>query len=163
MHPQSRLAFHCASAGLIQSEPLIKQAKKNTMPVGYGLPTDTKCFAHAGISRFILLSVARGREQCGDAGRGQESASFHRCLNVEHEQVFLHKKFPETRRRNFDVSIRNLDEMSAVFLTLLLEERCSEGVIGGTLQRRRDAYRNQYISSPRAHAASRLARLVRSG
>src|SRR5262245_7432083 len=129
MHPQSRLAFHCASAGLIQSEPLIKQAKKNTMPVGYGLPTDTKCFAHAGISRFILLSVARGREQCGDAGRGQESASFHRCLNVEHEQVFLHKKFPETRRRNFDVSIRNLDEMSAVFLTLLLEERCSEGAM----------------------------------
>jgi hypothetical protein len=153
MCPQPRLAFHCTSAGLIQSKPVIKQAKKNTLPVGYGLPTDTKCFAHAGISRFVL-SVASGREQCGDAGRGQESASFHRCLNVEHEQVFLQKKFSETKRRNFDVSFRNSDETSAVSLALL---------IGGTLQRRSDAYRTQYISSPRAHAASRLAWLVRFG
>src|SRR5262249_105708 len=79
MRPQSRLAFHCASAGLIQNEPVIEQAKKDALPVGDGSPTNPKCFAHAGISRFVLLSVARGREQCGDAGRGKESASFH-CL-----------------------------------------------------------------------------------
>ena len=85
MHPQLRLAFHCAAAGLTQNEPVIEQAKKNALPVGNGPPTDPKCFAHAGIARFVLLSVARRWEQCGDAGRGQESARFHRCLNVEHE------------------------------------------------------------------------------
>jgi hypothetical protein len=79
MHPQPRLAFHCASARLIQSGPVIEQAKKDALAIGDGSPTDPKCFAHAGISRFVLLSVARGRER-GDAGRDQESASFHCCF-----------------------------------------------------------------------------------
>src|SRR5215471_14344280 len=92
---QSPLAFHCASAGFIQNEPVIEQVKKDALPVGDGLPTDPKCFAHAGISRFVLLSVARGRKQCSDVDRGQDSAGFHCCLNVEHEQVFRKETFPQ--------------------------------------------------------------------
>jgi hypothetical protein len=83
MHPQSRLAFHCASAGLTQNEPVIEQAKKAAMSVGHGSPAHPKRFACAGTSPFLLLSAGRGREQCGDAGRGQECASFHCCSNVQ--------------------------------------------------------------------------------
>jgi hypothetical protein len=96
MHPQSRLAFHCASAGLIQNRPVIEQAKKDVMSVRHGSPADAKRFARAGTPPFVLLSAGRGREQCGDAGRCQESASFHYCSNVKQERVFLTEKFPQT-------------------------------------------------------------------
>ncbi len=82
MHPQSRLAHHLASAGLVQNAPVIEQAKKNAMPVGHGSSADPKRLAEAGTSAFALLGGGGNRQQCGDAGRKQESASFHRCLNV---------------------------------------------------------------------------------
>ena len=83
MHPESRLAHHCASAGLVQSEPVIEQAKKDAVPVGHGSPADPKRLARAGTSSFVLLSAGRGREQCGgDPDRSQESASLHCCSNA---------------------------------------------------------------------------------
>ena len=82
MHPQLRLAHHSASAGLLQNAPVIEQAKKNAVPVGYGPPADPKRLARAGTLTFALLSAGRCREQCGDARRSQETARLHVCSNV---------------------------------------------------------------------------------
>src|SRR5262245_49478642 len=95
MHPQSRFAHHCASAWLVQSTPVIEQSEKDSVPVRNGSTANSKCLAHAGTSGFALLSDRRGREQCGDAARGQKqkSACFHYCSNVAAGAAFLTEKF----------------------------------------------------------------------
>ena len=100
MDPESRLAHHCASAGLVQSEPVIEQAKKYAVPVGHGSPADPKRLARAGTLAFVLLSANRGREQCGDRGRDQESASLHCSSNAQQERGFLTEKVPANVRPN---------------------------------------------------------------
>jgi hypothetical protein len=49
---------------------------------------------------FLLLSAGRGREQCGDRRRGQESASLHCCSNAAAERGFLTEKVPANVRPN---------------------------------------------------------------
>jgi len=63
MHPQSRLVHHCASARLVQTAPVIEQAKKDAVPVGDVSPADSKRLARAGTSAFALLSASRDREE----------------------------------------------------------------------------------------------------
>jgi hypothetical protein len=88
MHPPSRFVHHFASAGLVQNEPVIEQAKKNAVLVRHGYPADPKSLAHAR----TLMSAGRGWKQCGKTSRSKESGSLHCHSNVAAEQAFHRRK-----------------------------------------------------------------------